>query len=158
MVQVLNFDTVTVGTVDVTKGGQTYKLRDDVATEVLLRRFKIIEMLKTVGDTPTYEQMVDVIARQEAEVLDICTAIFHHTYPDMTQADVATLLTARERQQVCAAFFSLPFSSSDEPPSATERQPATPQTAPTVDPAPTAAAESSPMIASLPSSLPSSAV
>lgn len=132
MAQALNFDIVTIGTVDVTKNGRTYQLRDDVPTEVLLRRFKIIDMLQAVGDAPTYEQMVDVIARQEAEVLDITTAIFQHTYTDLTQDDVAKLLTPRERQKVCATFFSPPSSESDEPPNAT------PTPAPSASPAPAA--------------------
>ena len=152
MATVLNFDAITVATIDVTKGGKVYALRDDVPAEVLLRQFKLVEMRQAVGDTPTYDSMTTYLAQQDAELLDVCTAIFQNTYPDMTQADVEKLLNAKERKSVCEAFFSLLFSSSSAQSNAT---PAPVATTPPASMEATAA-ESAPTIASLPSSSPSS--
>lgn len=154
MAKILNFDAVTVDTVDITKGGTTYSLRDDVSAETVLPMFKLTEIRAKYGDKPSYDQMMQFMDEQKTLLLEVCTAIFQFTpaYAAMTQDEVAALLTPEQRQQVCQAFFTLRFAPSSEPQNATETP--APVAAPTETE--TAGDESAPTIASPSSSLPAS--
>jgi hypothetical protein len=138
MPTVLHFDTLTVSEVEIRIGGELrWTLRDDVPTATLLRAFEVIELEERL--TATQGQgaaaAADAYAAYEAAVTTHCGAIIRHTYPDVTDDEVARTLSMGARLSVLKAFFSIRLPQFSRPRSVspaapTEETPAAPATQP----------------------------
>lgn len=133
MARTLNFDAVVVDTIDITKGGQTFSLRDDVPMTTLVRVFGLIEHQAAMKGRSkiTPEQAEDWAAELEQRTLEICGAIFRHTDPEMTDEEIARLFSWEEQSQLVMLFFTTRYSALEKqaneqnaslPPSAEESE------------------------------------
>lgn len=122
----INFDTVTCGRVSVTKGGKTWRLRDDIPSEIMLRMFianslqslqaRIAERFEMESKREHPEDENTRLAMREAaqdeimaaqlDTFDILTDIFRHSYPEMT-VDIIAGTYNRAKWRWEGGLFSL---------------------------------------------------
>ena len=105
--------------------GALWRLRDDIASTLGFLMFRVQEL---AGAIPSGADVLSVpvkdtlaaIAAYERELFELCALAVRHTYPEMTDAQVAEMLpTTASRQAVLTAFFTSPSAASSAPPSAT---------------------------------------
>jgi hypothetical protein len=138
MPQAINFDSIVPETIDITKAGRTWKLRDDVPMVILLRTFglqALNEQIQTqlaafnpaLSNATEAQQLLDrVFGELTAATLAIFGDIVRHTYPEHTNEELAEAFTFEEQSQVVTVFFTHRLGSSNEP------SPATPSDSPTL--------------------------
>lgn len=105
--QVINFDEIRCEYVDVTKRGHTWHLRDDIPMEIMVRGFAlrgIGERLQALGDA-NEEEMAATFDDADEETVPVCADIFRHSYPDMTDDEIAATFSLEERMQLIQVFF-----------------------------------------------------
>lgn len=107
--RVLNFDAIVVETIDVTKHGKTYSLRDDVPMTVMVRAFALQEQQLALREieAPTVEQVEEWMAETAAQTLELCGAIFRHSLPEITDDEIVARFTLEEQTQLVMLFFSI---------------------------------------------------
>lgn len=108
MPRALNFDAIIVETIDVTKGGRTYKLRDDVPMTTLVRVFALLELQQSMRGREVVKaaEAAAWLDEQQALTLEICGAIFRHSLPELTDDELRTLFTFEEQLQLVMLFFT----------------------------------------------------
>jgi hypothetical protein len=118
-----SIDVLLPGVVEVHTGERTYRLRDDIGAMVGLLLFRLQALAR---ELPTFEQAAEmpveeIEARSQAygrEQVAACGAIFRHTYPEMSDDEVARALpTEQARQELILVFFTIRFPPSTTPPS-----------------------------------------
>ena len=120
--------------ITITKGEETFDLRDDVSTEVIVRvamagvldqRWKeVADRLDTEHASPAdiRRAMTEVLGEVQAEWREICTAIFRHTYPNWTEEDTQGRFTMDQQRSIAELFFTLRMRGSQPPASATSSE------------------------------------
>lgn len=107
MARALNFDAIIPETIDVTKGGHTYALRDDVPMTTLVRVFGLMELQASVrGQNVTSVDAEHWLLELQAKTLQICGGIFRHTLPEMTDDELAARFSFEEQLQLVMLFFT----------------------------------------------------
>lgn len=119
---ILNFDEITCEIVTVVKRGRRFDLRDDVPMEVLVGAFGMADLgarLKEArdeamqaadgngGDLSEASQSLRAsFAEIAEETVPLCTDIFKHSYPDVSEDEIADLFSFEERMQLIRLFFT----------------------------------------------------
>lgn len=107
MAKALNFDAIIPETIDVTKGGQTYHLRDDVPMTTLVRVFGLMELQASVrGKEVTAADAERWLGELQAKTLQICGGIFRHSLSAMTDDELSGLFSFEEQLQLVMLFFT----------------------------------------------------
>lgn len=108
MARTLNFDAVVVETIDVTKHGKTYSLRDDIPMPVLVRVFELLDLQQSLRkrEGTTSEDVAQWIYDLEELTLSICSDIFRHSLPEMTDEELAATFAFEEQMQLVMLFFT----------------------------------------------------
>lgn len=119
----INFDAVLPETIEVTRGGRTLHLRDDVPMEDTVRVLTLMELQDEQQSLRTREgfnaaMVQDWYARMSATALDLATAFVRHSYPEMTRDEVANWLDFEQQVQLVMLFFRLRSRRFSAPPSA----------------------------------------
>lgn len=110
MAKALNFDAVVVETIDVTKYGQTWQLRDDVPMRTLVRTFALIEKQQELsgkkGVTP--QQADEWLGGLQDMTLALLGDIWRHTpdYAEMRNEEIAARFSFEEQLQLVMLFFT----------------------------------------------------
>lgn len=118
---------------------EEFRLRDDIDALLGFLGYRVQPLMAAAS--PSAEEaasmtIADMEARQHAlerETLSACGAIFRHTYPTMTDEDVAAAIPLHtQRLELLFAFFTSRLRPSGAPPSATAapspaEQPAEPE-------------------------------
>ena len=120
MVRVLNFDTLSVDYVDIEVGGKLlWHLRDDVPTSILIRAFAVVDLERRYQEAAAAnnaDQLADVYAEYEQALCHHCAEIIRHSYPDVSDAEVAGALLPRAQMEILKVFFTLRLSPSGQLP------------------------------------------
>lgn len=123
--------------ITITKGSDTFELRDDVSTEVIIRVAMagvLDQRWKEVADRLDREHaspadirtaMTEVLSEVQAEWREICTAIFQHTYPTWTEEETQGRFTMDQQRSIAELFFTLRMRGSQPPQNATSPASAT---------------------------------
>lgn len=144
MPHVLNFDTLTFDTVEITKRGTTWKLRDDVPAKTLLRAFGLLSIQERLqkaiqqaqdehpddfdGATAALQASYDALERQMASHVG---DIFRHTDPSVTDAQLLEVFSFEDLQGITQLFFTLRSNKLSQQQGATSAPSAAPTTKPT---------------------------
>lgn len=123
----INFDAITVATVEITKGGRTWALRDDVPASVMARGFRLAQLAQEFRASlqrpdgaldPTQFEKFAIASEQEQVALAL--AIFQHTYPDLTREELLAAFNVNECEQIAGLFFQRRFGALPTPSAATD--------------------------------------
>lgn len=108
MGKVLNFDAVVAETIDITKGGQTWRLRDDAPMAILVRTFALIEKQSELAGRKyaTAEDAARWFTELQALTLELCGDIWRHTLPETTDAELDARFSFEEQLQLVMLFFT----------------------------------------------------
>lgn len=132
MPHALNFDTLTHDTVEISKRGRTWLLRDDVPAKTMMRAFGLFstqERIETAikaaqaahpddmdAAMAEFQASYDALEQQAAAHVG---AIFRHTDPDITDEELRAVFSFEEMMQLVQLFFTLRSHRSSLPPGAT---------------------------------------
>jgi hypothetical protein len=108
MAVLLDLDAVTCDYIDIRKNGAiVWHLRDDPPTEQVLDILRLApdNFFADIDQNDT-QTMLAAKNRYVVETLDVCLALFRHTYPDVTREEIQAVLDLTQQQQVLAAFFN----------------------------------------------------
>ncbi len=155
MATILNLDEVVTQRTEITKtvgngDKRTWSLRDDIPTETMLLCFNLMEhaaersdpdealraarqAAETEGASETRQILgaMNVLRSrmeaQMAETLDVCLAIWQHSYPEVTREELRDWFNHTEREQIVQLFFYRRLTgsgapSSDSTPTATGKK------------------------------------
>lgn len=105
----INFDAVLPQTIEVTRGGRTLSLRDDVPMADTVRVFTLLELQDELRGRQgvTSSEMQDWYARLSAATLDLATTFIQHSHPEMARDEVATWLDFEQQMQLVLLFFQI---------------------------------------------------
>lgn len=107
-----NLDVVLPGYIEIHAPTRAYRLRDDIGTLLGLLGYRVQALM---AELPSDEEaralpIAQIVARHAAydeELLAACAAFFRHTYPDITEDEVAEALPSEgSRMALLAAFFT----------------------------------------------------
>lgn len=120
MPQVLNFDTLTYDTVEITKRGRTWALRDDVPTKTLMRAFSLLaiqeRLQRAIAEAQdehpddTEAALASVQARfeeLERQAATLVGDIFRHSEPKITDATLLETFSFEELLNIVRLFFTI---------------------------------------------------
>lgn len=124
----INFDTLDYTPVTITKRGRTWELRDDVPMRVMAQCFKVLnfwpdfsQRMAGVDESDEAEAKAaidDAFDELAAMTVPLVGAIFRHTLPETTDAEIAEWFSDEERVHIIRDFFTLRSQSLTPQPSA----------------------------------------
>lgn len=112
----LDLDAVIPQTTEISKqidgARQTWLLRDDIPTEVLISVLRLMEHAQARRSAPLpADESAAVQALREslegyvAETLSVFIGLWHHSYPQESPDDLARWFTHEERERIVQLFF-----------------------------------------------------
>lgn len=125
--------------VTVRRGGQEWRLRDDVRAGLMIQMLRVSKLEQALGVALYTDQDPDRAEELHREIetrtLRMCAEAFRHSYPSMTEEEVARLFPEHAaRERIILSFFTTGGAGSSAPESAA---PATPNAAGSTIPTPT---------------------
>ncbi|HET8905956.1 MAG TPA: hypothetical protein VFN11_03225 [Ktedonobacterales bacterium] len=120
MPTILNFDTLTYDTVEISKRDQKWTLRDDVPTKVIMRCFAFAALSERLQQathdaevahpddyTAATQALEAAYAAEERSAANIVGDIFRHTDPNVSDEALLAVFSLEDLQGIANLFFTL---------------------------------------------------
>lgn len=117
-IRLVDFDAVFPNTISIKRNGLQLDLRDDVPLEEVVRVFPMLERQDALRGQENASEFLAAFEDVRRMALERCTAFIQHSYPNMTEDEVADWLTFEQQLQVVMLFFQARSSLSSAPLSA----------------------------------------
>ena len=107
--EVINFRDFAHEYVDVlARSDQQYHLRDDIPVEVMVAGFELQEIIADLGRLGKVDkdESRGIIGHANERTTVILADIFRHTYPDVSDEEMATEFSLEERLHLIQLFFT----------------------------------------------------
>ena len=119
---------VDTATGELVRETRRWELRDDVPAERMIRLFALVqnkarEVGPKLATLENAEQMADQMDETDGVMTNVCLAIFRHTYPITSEAQLRAWFTTTERQAIVSRFFFPRGSASSPAPPSTPSTP-----------------------------------
>lgn len=126
---IINVEPLAIQTIEVRSGDRLiWTLRDDVPAHVLIRAFEVVQLENAYQEamkSNDANQMADAFKAYEDAIRHHCGEIVRHSYPEVSDEEVGSVVPTRAQNEILRAFFSIRLRPSGAPELSSPSEPQT---------------------------------